>query len=104
MSANTLPNLAKVIQENAAQLEEYFHTDEQPMPSFEPPYPPELPLSPELHTLNGTSLQLVYNYDVATKVPLHGDISFASLAKACDLEEADVRRMLRFAMIHHRVF
>lgn len=31
-------------------------------------------------------------------------MSYGSLAESCNLREVDVRRILRFAMIHHRVF
>lgn len=54
--------------------------------------------------LNGTSLQAIYKYDIPSKVPLHGEISFAELAVKCNLYEPDLRRILRFAMIYHRVF
>ena len=38
------------------------------------------------------------------KVPLDGEISFSELAAKCDLYEPDLRRILRFAMVYHRVF
>ncbi len=54
--------------------------------------------------LNGTSLQAIYKYDIPSKVPLHGEISFPELAGRCNLYEPDLRRILRFAIIYHRVF
>jgi len=54
--------------------------------------------------LNGTSLQAIYKYDIPSKVPLHGEISFPELADKCNLYEPDLRRILRFAIIYHRVF
>ena len=50
------------------------------------------------------SLQTIYKYNIAHKVPLHGEISFGELAGACDLDEANLRRTLRFAMAYHHVF
>lgn len=54
--------------------------------------------------LNGTSLQAIYKHDISSKVPLNGEISFSELAGKCNLYEPDLRRILRFAMIYHRVF
>ena len=54
--------------------------------------------------LNGTSLQAIYKYNIPMKVPLDGEISFSELAAKCDLYEPDLRRILRFAMVYHRVF
>ena len=46
----------------------------------------------------------MYKYNIAARVPLDGDISFKELAKSVDLKEFDIRRIIRFAAIHHRVF
>ena len=54
--------------------------------------------------MNATSLQAIYRYDMANNVPLHGDISFGRLAELCDLEEIEVRRIVRFAIVWHRYF
>lgn len=53
---------------------------------------------------NGASLQVIYKYKIATKVPLDREISFAELAAQCNLYEPDLRRIVRFAIAHHRVF
>ena len=37
-------------------------------------------------------------------VPLHGEISLDELSRACDMYEPDLRRILRFAIVHHRIF
>ena len=37
-------------------------------------------------------------------MPIGGEISFEDLAKQCNLQMIDVRRLLRFAMVYHRVF
>ena len=57
-----------------------------------------------MRQLNGAPLGAIYRYDMPSKVPLHGEISFQDLAKACGLQEPDVRRLVRFAMVFHRVF
>ena len=67
---------------------------------------PSVPMKPtaDILQLNGTSLQAIYRYDIATKVPLTGKIAFAELSQSCGLQEVDVRRILRFAMSWHRCF
>lgn len=54
--------------------------------------------------LNATSLHAIYKFQIAKKVPIHGEISFTDLAKLCDLPETDLRRIVRFAITYHRVF
>lgn len=54
--------------------------------------------------MNGTSLHAIYKYGIAFKVPIHGSISFALLAERCDIPKVDLQRILRFAMVWHRVF
>lgn len=54
--------------------------------------------------LNGVSLQAIYKYDIASHVPIGGEISFAELAGKCLLDEGHLRRILRFAMAFHHVF
>lgn len=49
-------------------------------------------------------MHAIYKFDIAAKIPLEGDISFADVAKKCHLYEPDIRRILRFAMIYHRTF
>lgn len=54
--------------------------------------------------VNATSLQAIYKFGIAARVPIHGEVSYADLAELCGLYELDLRRILRFAMVHHRVF
>ena len=54
--------------------------------------------------MNALSLQAIYRFDIAAKVPLRGDISFGRLAELCDLKELEVRRIIRFAITWHRCF
>lgn len=37
-------------------------------------------------------------------MPLDGQISYAKLAEQVDLKQSDIERILRFAMVYHRVF
>lgn len=61
-----------------------------------------------IHTVNvqynGTSLQAIYRFDIASKVPMYDEISFVELARLCDIYEPDLRRILRFAMCYHHCF
>lgn len=50
------------------------------------------------------SLQTIWKYDIASKVPIHGEISFKELAEKCGLTEVNLRRILRYAMAFHHVF
>lgn len=54
--------------------------------------------------LNGVSLQAIYKYDIASHVPIRGEISFPNLATKCGLSETNLRRIVRFAIAYHRVF
>lgn len=54
--------------------------------------------------LNGTSLHAIYKYEIAFNVPVHGSVSFALLAARCNISKPDLQRILRFAMVWHRVF
>lgn len=62
------------------------------------------PILTILHQYNATSLQALYKYKIASHVPLDGDISFIRLAELCQLNEPDLRRMVRYAIAWHRVF
>lgn len=54
--------------------------------------------------LNATSLQAIYRFDLPTKVPLNGDISYETLARSCDVQTDILRRIIRFGIAHHRIF
>ncbi|KAF3770022.1 S-adenosyl-L-methionine-dependent methyltransferase [Cryphonectria parasitica EP155] len=53
---------------------------------------------------NGASLQAISRWNVASKVPLDGEVSFTDLAKECGVNAVDLRRVLRYAMCYHRLF
>ena len=54
--------------------------------------------------MNATSLEAIYRYDIPGKVPLHGEISFEDLAKKCNMYAPNLRRILRYGIVYHRVF
>ena len=55
--------------------------------------------------MNATSLQAVYRWNIPSKVPLDGsEISFTALAEKCNMYEPNLRRILRYAILYHRVF
>ncbi|KAL8710084.1 MAG: hypothetical protein Q9225_007362 [Loekoesia sp. 1 TL-2023] len=130
-SQSKIVQLAKQILENTSRLDEYLQQKNLPSPSFDEDGPVDfgieseeiekarevaLDSSLELYNLllgpalclrpvlNGVSLQAIYKYNIASKVPLHGEISFRELADQCGLDEVNLCRMLRFAMAYHHVF
>lgn len=133
MASNRIIELSNTIAINTAKVNEYLEAHDIPSPSFHINSPLDLGIpadateiddarrkalaaSIELQdllqgptaclrpVLNGTSLNAIYAYDIASKVPLESAISYSDLAKQCDLSELDLRRILRFAMCWHRVF
>ena len=55
--------------------------------------------------INASSLEAIYRWNIPSKVPLNGsEISFTALAKECDMYEPNLRRILRYAILYHRVF
>lgn len=133
MASNRINEFASIISINTTKIDEYLQSQGIPTPSFDvnaplafgiPPDATEvedsrrkaLAASIELQdllqgptaclrpVLNGTSLNAIYTYDIASKVPLHSQMSFSDLAKLCDLPELDLRRILRYAMCWHQVF
>ncbi|TGO58900.1 hypothetical protein BCON_0050g00320 [Botryotinia convoluta] len=53
---------------------------------------------------NGVSLQAIYRYDIASKVPINGKISYQDLSAKCGLSVINLQRILRFAMVWNRCF
>ena len=50
------------------------------------------------------SLHAISRWDIATKVPINGETTFAALAEQCQVHEIDMRRLLRYAMVYSRIF
>lgn len=49
-------------------------------------------------------MHAVSKWDIAAKIPLGGEVSFADLAQKCEVHETDIRRILRYVMTFHRLF
>ncbi|KAL9621340.1 MAG: hypothetical protein Q9160_004231 [Pyrenula sp. 1 TL-2023] len=54
--------------------------------------------------VNGISLEAIYRWNIPKQVPLNGEISFAELARKVSQAEPTVRRIIRYAIVWHRVF
>lgn len=55
--------------------------------------------------MDASSLEAIYRWNIPSKVPLDGGhISFSALAEQCSMYEPNLRRILRYAIIYHRVF
>ena len=55
--------------------------------------------------INASSLEAIYRWNIPSKVPLDGgQISFSALAEECSMYEPNLRRILRYAILYHRVF
>ncbi|CAF9907146.1 MAG: hypothetical protein ALECFALPRED_003076 [Alectoria fallacina] len=131
MTSIRIAELAFLIKENTFKVDEYMRRNGLPSPTFDEDGPVDFKIQSreiqearaiaidstlELHqlllgpalclrpVLNGTSLQAIYRYDIASKIPIHGEVSFKELAHKCGLNEIHLRRFLRFAMVWHRVF
>lgn len=53
---------------------------------------------------NFAPLAAIYRFKIASFVPTEGDIPFVDLADNCGLLENDLKRIIRYAAVHHRVF
>ena len=55
--------------------------------------------------MSASSLEAIYRWNIPSKVPLDGGlISFSALAGKCNMYEPNLRRILRYAILYHRVF
>ncbi|KAL8730522.1 MAG: hypothetical protein Q9181_004629, partial [Wetmoreana brouardii] len=130
IQVSEISELAESVAANTAIVNNYLLDHNLPFPSFHEGAPIDLMLDPEaekaritaveaclhLHdllrgpidllrpTVNAVSLEAIYKYDIASKVPIGGEISFEELSQLCDIYETDLRRILRFAIVHHRIF
>ncbi|CAI0641140.1 unnamed protein product [Colletotrichum noveboracense] len=127
----TISRLAESIFSNTKIVDSYLKANDLPSPSFDADGPTNLEIDAESaenarvkvleSTLElfdllqgpaailrpvayGTSLQAISRWDIPNKVPLDKEISFTELAHLCDVHETDIRRILRYAMVYHRLF
>lgn len=54
--------------------------------------------------MNPTSLEAVYRWNIPKHVPIDGVISFSDLARNVGLGETNLRRIVRYAIVYHRIF
>ncbi|KAK3310397.1 O-methyltransferase [Chaetomium strumarium] len=133
MSASRIAQLAESVARNTKVLDSYLRDHNLPFPSFEADGPADFGISddaPEVEKArteaidaaaelvdllqgpwvilrpltSGISLNAISRWDIAGKVPLQGETTFAALAQQCRVREVDMRRILRYAMVHHRLF
>ena len=50
-TTKSLKTLAQATLDNASKIEDYLQENQQPLPSFDEHYPPELPLSSEMQNV-----------------------------------------------------
>ena len=124
--------LATQILQDTSKVNDYFISKDLPQPSFGIDGPTNLSLeSPDAEgarmntigasmeladllqgpisclrpAINATSLEAIYRWNIPSKVPLDGsEISFSALAEKCNMYEPNLRRIIRYAILYHRVF
>ncbi|KAH6679301.1 putative O-methyltransferase [Halenospora varia] len=133
-SPSRILELSTIISQSTTKISTYLSATNLPHPSFSEDAPltilPEGTSAPEIEEariaaveasielqqllqgvdalltpdINMTSLRAISHYRIAQKVPISGSISFLDLAELTGLYEHDLRRIIRYAISHHRVF
>lgn len=132
MQPSRMLELSALVSSTAASIDHYLRVRGLPLPSFDEhapvdPVPVDVPemqqaraalldAAAELQDLlsgpaqlcrptwTGTSIHAIQRFRIAQHVPMDGSISFLHLAQACNVSEPLLRRILRHAMVHHRIF
>ncbi|QGA21491.1 hypothetical protein EYB26_009202 [Talaromyces marneffei] len=132
MSTSRITQLAQIICSQASIINQHLQSNHLPEPSFDQDGPTvpiqnetlsiqkaktdvieatielrqllEGPMKLVLPESNFTPLVAVHRFKIASHVPLNGTISFSELATKCGLLEHDLKRIIRYTVIHHRVF
>ncbi|KAF2710788.1 putative O-methyltransferase [Pleomassaria siparia CBS 279.74] len=132
METTRIAELARIIASQTDKLDKHLRSNNLPEPSFSPEAPVDpfqsstsdikqanisaVEAAIELRQLlegpvkllvpesNFAPLAAIRRFKIASHVPKQGGISFADLASMCGLLEHDLRRVIRYAAIHHRVF
>ncbi|KAL9619983.1 MAG: hypothetical protein Q9160_005452 [Pyrenula sp. 1 TL-2023] len=126
-----LTELAAQISSHTAKVEQHLMSKGLPQPSFLPDGPTNMRIDlPDIEKarfaaigaameiqdllqgpvalinpmMTPVSLEAIYRWDIPKHVPLDDEISFKDLADRVKLSEPNLRRILRFAMIAHRIF
>ncbi|KAJ0354665.1 hypothetical protein COL154_011699 [Colletotrichum chrysophilum] len=101
----TISRLAESIFSNTKIVDSYLKANDLPSPSFDADGPTNLKIDAEsAENARVKVLQAISRWDIPNKVPLDKEISFTELAHLCDVHETDIRRILRYAMVYHRLF
>lgn len=53
---------------------------------------------------NGSALQTISRYKIYTHVPTTGAISYEDLSSKCDIHVFELKQVIRFAIVFHRLF
>ncbi|KAL5343834.1 O-methyltransferase-like protein [Aspergillus crustosus] len=62
------------------------------------------PLTTMLPLYNGSSLQAISRYSIATHVPMNNSISYNDLSQKCGIHVFELKQVIRFAIVFHRLF
>ncbi|EGE05489.1 cercosporin toxin biosynthesis protein [Trichophyton equinum CBS 127.97] len=130
MPKSRIAQLAQLISSGITAIDAHLGDNGLPMPSFDPDSPVQAvtqddmvrvknevleatielrqllegPMNLLLPESNFAPLAAVYNFDIASNVPIDATISFADLANKCNILEHDIQRIVRYTAVHHRVF
>jgi hypothetical protein len=132
MSTSRITELAQLIATQTSAIDVYLKDNDLPQPSFDKGVSadginrltPELtstkndvieatielrqllegPLKLLLPESNFSPLAAVHHFHIAAHVPVESRISFSELAAGCGLLEHDLKRIVRFVIVHHRIF
>ncbi|RAO72498.1 uncharacterized protein BHQ10_008510 [Talaromyces amestolkiae] len=132
MSKSRIIQLAQLISSQTSLIDQNLQNNSLPEPSFDQHGPTEPiqnetpdirkaktdvieatielrqllegPMKLVLPESNFTPLVAIHRFKIASHVPLNSTISFSDLATKCGLLEHDLKRIIRYAAIHHRVF
>lgn len=54
--------------------------------------------------MNASGLEALYRWNIPKHVPLEGEISFGNLARRVGIDEPNLRRIVRYVIVWHRIF
>ncbi|KAL2036960.1 hypothetical protein N7G274_010245 [Stereocaulon virgatum] len=131
LSISRIAELASVIQAHTLIVDEYVSSHRLPSPSFDVSMPPQLHLpetiesfataiieaTSELHSLllglmsflvhqidsphNLISLHAISRFQIASSFLIDKETSFVEIARECQLDEDEIRRIIRHATTNH---
>ncbi|KAK5125351.1 hypothetical protein LTR85_000460 [Meristemomyces frigidus] len=116
MPASRIVQLANVIATQTGVFDAHLQEHGITEPSFKPKGPtgpiesmqPAAQVPPEDQKAKNNSnffpLVAVYRFKIASLVPTSSPIAFSDLSAKCGLLEHDLRQIIRYTAVHHRVF